>query len=84
MIGGGSAPPSTETEHVQLRSRVTGLEGELEALTRKFAASDHSWDEERVALEAGRAEASSKANGLALESVQAKAYIHSSLSMEQG
>ena len=43
---------------------------------------DHTWDEERAALEAGRVEASSRANGLGLELIQAKAYIHSTLSME--
>ena len=35
-------------------------------------------------MEASRVEASSRANGLALELVQAKAYIHSTLSMEYG
>ena len=35
-------------------------------------------------MEAGRAEESSKADGLALELVQSKVYIHSTLSMEYG
>ena len=35
-------------------------------------------------MEAGRAEASSRADGLPLELVQARAYIHSTLSMEFG
>ena len=39
---------------------------------------------EMVALEASRTKASSKVDGLALELVQARAYIHSSLSMEYG
>ena len=64
------------------RSRVAGLEGELAGLTQRFATLDHTWDKERVALEAGRAEASSKVDSLALELVQAKAYVHSTLSME--
>ena len=60
------------------------MEDELTALTRRFAALDHTWDEKRATLEAGRAEASSRADGLALELVQARAYIHSTLSMEYG
>ena len=56
-----------------------GLEDELTALTRRFAALDYTWDKERAALEA-----SSRANGLALELVQARSYIHSTLGMEQG
>ena len=35
-------------------------------------------------MEADRAEASSKADGLPLELVQVRAYIHSTLSMEYG
>ena len=46
-----------------------GLENELEDLTQRFATLDHSWDEEWAALEAGKAEASSRADGLALELV---------------
>ena len=65
-----------------MRSRVTSLEDELAALTRRFAALDHIWDEERAALEAGRAVASSRADELALELLQARSYIHSALSME--
>ena len=45
---------------------------------------DNTWEEERAALEAGRAEASSKADDLAMELLQAKSYIHSTLSMEYG
>ena len=45
---------------------------------------DHTWDEERTVLKADKAEASSKADGLVLELVQAKAYIDSTLSMEYG
>jgi len=48
----GSAPSGIEAECVQLRFRVMSLEGELAALTRRFAALDHSCDEERAALEA--------------------------------
>jgi len=39
---------------------------------------------EKVVLEASRAKASSRVDGLALELVHARAYIHSSLSMEYG
>ena len=60
------------------------MKDDLANLTQRFTALDHTWDEERATLEAGRAEASSKANGLALELVQARAYIHSTLSMEYG
>ena len=80
----GPIPLGTEAEYVQLRSQVVGLKDELVNLTQRFAALDNTWDEERVALEAGKAETSSRADGLALELVQAKAYIHSTLSMEYG
>ena len=66
----------TEVDCVLLRSRVASLEDELADLTQWFANLDHTWVEERTSLEAGRA------NGLALELVLAKAYIHSTLSME--
>ena len=45
---------------------------------------DHNWDEEQAELEADKAEASSRADGLTLERVQAKAYIHSTLRMVYG
>lgn len=60
-----------------MRFQVAGLEDELAATTRRFATLDHTWDEERAAMEASKAEASSRANGLALELVQARSYIHS-------
>ena len=78
----GLALLGTEVECVQLRSRVVGLEDELTDLTQRFTTLNHTWVEERAALEAGRVETSSRADGLALELVQAKAYIHSTLSME--
>ena len=78
----GPAPLGIEAECVQLRSQVTGLEDELADLNQRFTTLDHTWDEERDTLEASRAEASSKADGLGLELVQAKAYIHSTLSIE--
>ena len=78
----GLAPLGIEAECAQLRSQVTGLEDELADLTQRFATLDHTWDEERDALEARRVEASSKADGLGLELVQVKAYIHSTLSIE--
>jgi len=65
----GLAPPSIEMECVQLRSRVAGLEDEHADLTWRFATLDHTWDEERATLETGRAEASNRADGLALELV---------------
>ena len=80
----GPAPSGTEAKCVQLRSQVAGLEDELVDLTQRFVALDHTLDEERVVLEASRAEASSRANGLALELVHARAYIHSTLSIEYG
>ena len=80
----GLAPQSTEAECAQLRSQVTGLEDKLTAFTRRFAALDHTWDEERAALEASRFTASSQADDLALDLLQAKSYIHSTLSMEYG
>ena len=52
------------------------------ALTQRFAALDHTWDEERAALEAGKAAASSRADDLALELLKARSYIYSTLSME--
>ena len=80
----GPAPLGIEAECVQLRSYVVGLEDDLVDLTQRFAALDHTWVEERAALEASRAETSSKANGLAFKLVQAKAYIHSNLSKKYG
>ena len=50
----GPTPPGTEAECVQLRSRIMGLEDELEDLTQRFAALDHTWDEERAALKANK------------------------------
>ena len=73
----GPTPPNIEAECVQLRSQVSGLEDELAALTRRFVALDHTWDEEKAALEAARAQACSRADGLVLELVQARSYIHS-------
>ena len=73
-----------KVECVQLRSRVASLEDELAALTRRFAALDHTWDEKRVAMEAGRVEACNRADGLVLELMQVRSYIHSTLSMEYG
>ena len=56
----GPAPLSTKVECVLLRSQVVGLEDELTDLTQRLSALDHTWDDERAALEAGRAEASSR------------------------
>ena len=64
---------STEVECVWLRSRVGGLEDELANLTQRFTDLDHTWGEEWAALEAGKAEARSRADGLALELMQARA-----------
>ena len=76
------SPLGIEAECAQLRSQVTGLEDELTTLTQRFAILDHTQDEERVALEAGRAAASSQANDLALELLQARSYIHFTLDIE--
>jgi len=78
----GLAPLGTKVECVQLRSWVAGLEDKLADLTQRFGTLDHTWVKERTALEASRAKPSSRADGLALELVQVKAYIHSTLSME--
>ena len=53
-----------------------GLEDEIAALTRRFSTLDHTWDEERAALEASRAKVGSWIDGLALELVQVRSYIH--------
>jgi len=45
------------------------LEDELAALTQRFTALDHTWDEERATLETGRVEACSRVDGLVLELV---------------
>ena len=60
------------------------MEDKLAALTRRFAALDYTWYKKRAALEVGRAETSSRADGLALELVHARSYIYSTLSMEYG
>lgn len=60
------------------------MEDKHAALTRRSVALDHTWDEERATLEACRAEASRRADGLALELLQVRSYIHSILSMEYG
>ena len=78
----GLAPLGTEVECVQLRSQVTSLKDELAARTQRFATLDHTWDEERAILEVGRVVASSRANDLALELLQAKSYIHFTLDIE--
>ena len=49
-----------------------------------MAIFDHTWDEERATLEVGRVKANSRADGLSLELLQAKAYIHFTLCMEYG
>lgn len=65
----GPTSLGTEAECVRLRSQVVGLEDELATFTRRFVTLDHTWDEERASLEVGRAKASSRADGLALELV---------------
>ena len=67
-----------------MRSWVIGLEDELAALTQRFPTLDHTWDEERAALEVGRATASSRAYDLTLELLQVRSYIYSTLSAEHG
>ena len=58
------------------------MEDKLANLTQRFVALDHIWDEGRAALKAGRVVASSRADDLALELLQARSYIHSALSTE--
>ena len=43
----GPAPLGKEVEYAHLRSQVAGLEDELTALTRIFAALDHTQDKDR-------------------------------------
>ena len=64
----GGQPLQAQRQSVpQLRYRVAGLEDELVDLTWRFAALDHTWDEERATLEVGRVATNSRTNDLALE-----------------
>lgn len=45
---------------------------------------DHTWDEEKATLEVSGVAASSRADDLASELLQAKSYIHPALEMEYG
>ena len=67
-----------------MRSRVSSLESELENLTQRFTVLGQTRDEERTIMEAGRAEASNKSDDLALRLLEARSFIHSSLSLEYG
>ena len=80
----GSAPSAIEVECIQLKSRVTSLKIELADLTQRFIVLDQTRDKERATLKASHAKASSKANDLAMMLLQAKSYIHSTLSLEYG
>ena len=77
-------PLATEVECIQLRSRVTSLESKLVDLTQRFAVLGQTSDEERAIVDASRAEASSKADHLALRLLKARSFIHSTLSLEYG
>ena len=50
----GLTLPGTTEECVQPRSWVAGLEDELVDLSQRFAALDHTWVEEKAALEASK------------------------------
>ena len=67
-----------------MRSRVTSLESKLVDLTQRFTVLGQSRDEERAIVEASHAEASSKADDLALKLLEARFFIHSTLSLEYG
>ena len=75
---------SQEEECVQLRSRVTSLESELADLTQRFTVLGQMSEEERAIVEASRIEASSRVDDLALRLLEAKSFIHSTLSLEYG
>ena len=51
------------------------MEDELAYFTQRFATLYHTWDEERAALEADRANASRRADVLALEYRQGPTFI---------
>ena len=78
------APPSIDVEYAQLRFQVMGLEDELETLTQRFATLDHTWDEERYALEPSKVATSSRVIDLALMLLQVKSYVHFALEIEYG
>ena len=73
-----------EVECIQLRSRVTSLESELADLTQRFTVLGQTSDEERTIVEASRTEASRKVNDLALRLLEARSFIHFTLSLEYG
>ena len=75
---------ATEAECVQLRSQVASLKSELADLTQRFTVLGQTKDEERAIVEAGQAEASSGADDLALRLLEARSFIHSTLSLEYG
>ena len=84
LVQRGQIPPTIEAEYTQLRSRVTSLESELTDHTQRFTILGQTRDEERAIVEASRAEASNKADDLALQLLEAKSFIHSILSLEYG
>ena len=51
----------------EIADTLASLEDELMALTRRFATLDHTWDEERAALETGKVVVSRRSDDLALE-----------------
>ena len=77
-------PLAMEVGCIKLRSQVTSLESELADLTQRFTILGQTRDEERAIVEASRAEASNKADDLALQLLEAKSFIHSILSLEYG
>ena len=75
-------PLAIEMECTQLRSQVASLESELANLTQRFTILDQMRDEERAIVEACRSEAISRADDLALRLLEAKSFIHSTLSLD--
>jgi len=67
-----------------LRSRVTSLESELADLTQRFTVLGQTSDEERAIVEPSHTEASRKVNDLALRLLEARSFIHFTLSLEYG
>ena len=60
------------------------MESELADLTQRFTILGQTRDEEWTIMEARRAEASNKADDLALRLLKARSFIHSTLSLEYG
>ena len=60
------------------------MESELTDLTQRFIILGQTRDEKRFIVEASCAEVSSRADDLALRLLEARSFIHSTLSLEYG